>query len=177
MSRVLLSVGDPNGIGPEIAVKAAVALAGEPHLAPVLVADPYVVAPWVQQSELRLREIDAPAVPVADAVDVLAVEALPDGELLPGTVSAEAGAATVAYLRAAVGAVQARIGRAIVACPHSETAVNAAGIPFGGYPGLLGRPGVRAEGPRLPDAGRRWSADRARDPARAAGRRDRSTHS
>ncbi|WP_433272294.1 PdxA family dehydrogenase [Pseudonocardia xinjiangensis] len=137
MSRVLLSVGDPNGIGPEIAVKAAVALAGEPYLAPVLVADPYVVAPWVQQAGRRLREIDAPAVPDADAVDVLPVEALPDGELLPGTVSAEAGAATVAYLRAAVGAVQAGIGRAIVACPHSETAVNAAGIPFDGYPGLL----------------------------------------
>jgi 4-hydroxy-L-threonine phosphate dehydrogenase PdxA len=137
VSRVLLSVGDPNGIGPEIAVKAAVALAGEPHLAPVLVADPYVVAPWVQQSGRRLREIDAPAVPAADAVDVLPVEALPDGELLPGTVSAEAGAATIAYLRAAVGAVQAGIGRAIVACPHSETAVNAAGIPFGGYPGML----------------------------------------
>jgi 4-hydroxythreonine-4-phosphate dehydrogenase len=137
VSRVLLSVGDPNGIGPEIAVKAAVALAGEPHLAPVLVADPYVVAPWVQQSGRRMREIDAPAEPDAGAVDVLAVDALPDGELLPGTVSAEAGAATVAYLRAAVDAVQAGIGRAIVACPHSETAVNAAGIRFDGYPGLL----------------------------------------
>ena len=137
MSRVLLSVGDPNGIGPEIAVKAAVALAGEPDLAPVLVADPYVVAPWVQQSGRRLREVDASAAPDADAVDVLPVEALPDGELLPGTVSAEAGAATVAYLRAAVDAVQAGTGRAIVACPHSETAVNAAGIRFDGYPGLL----------------------------------------
>ena len=28
---------------------------------------------------------------------------------------------------------------AIVACPHSETNVNAAGIPFSGYPGLLAR--------------------------------------
>jgi 4-hydroxy-L-threonine phosphate dehydrogenase PdxA len=28
---------------------------------------------------------------------------------------------------------------AIVACPHSETAVNAAGIPFSGYPSLLAR--------------------------------------
>jgi 4-hydroxythreonine-4-phosphate dehydrogenase len=137
VSRVLLTVGDPNGIGPEIAVKAAVALSDEPHLAPVLVADPYVVAPWVQQSGRRLREVEAPVAPDADAVDVLPVAALPDGELLPGTVSAEAGAATVAYLRAALDAVQAGIGRAIVACPHSETAVNAAGIPFDGYPGML----------------------------------------
>src|SRR6202012_3590172 len=27
----------------------------------------------------------------------------------------------------------------IVACPHSETSVNAAGIPFSGYPSLLAR--------------------------------------
>jgi 4-hydroxythreonine-4-phosphate dehydrogenase len=137
MSRVLISVGDPNGIGPEIAVKAAAALSGEPELAPVLVADPYVVADRVAAAGLRLREIDGPVAPRADVVDVLPVTALPHGALAPGRVSAEAGAATVAYLRAAVAAVRSGIGRAIVACPHSESAVNAAGIPFDGYPGLL----------------------------------------
>jgi 4-hydroxy-L-threonine phosphate dehydrogenase PdxA len=137
VTRVLLTLGDPNGVGPEVAVKAAAALAEEPHLAPVLVGDPYVVAPWAQRSGLRLREVDAALTPLPGTVDVLPVAALPDGELLPGTVSAEAGAATVAYLCAAVDAVHAGIGHAIVACPHSEIAVNAAGIPFDGYPGLL----------------------------------------
>lgn len=135
--RVLLTVGDPNGVGPEIAVKAAAALAGEPEPAPIVVADPYVVQDWAQQVGLRLREVDGPVAPQPGVLDVLPVVALPDGELLPGTVSAEAGAATVAYLRGAVDAVQAGLGRAIVACPHSETAVNAAGIRFDGYPGLL----------------------------------------
>jgi 4-hydroxy-L-threonine phosphate dehydrogenase PdxA len=135
--RVLLTVGDPNGVGPELAVQAAAALDGGSEPAPVLVTDPYVVEAWAVRAGLRLREICGPVAPQPGVVDVLPVAALPDGELLPGTVSAEAGAATVAYLRAAVDAVRAGVGRAIVACPHSEVAVNAAGIPFDGYPGLL----------------------------------------
>jgi 4-hydroxythreonine-4-phosphate dehydrogenase len=137
VSRVLLTVGDPNGVGPELAVKAAATLTTDPDLAPVVVADPYVVETWAARSGLRLRETDGAAAAEPGVLDVLPVTALPEGELLPGTVSAEAGAATVAYLRAAVEAVHAGLGRAIVACPHSETAVNAAGIPFDGYPGLL----------------------------------------
>ena len=50
-----------------------------------------------------------------------------------------AGAATVEYLAAAVALTRAHPVHGIVACPHSETAVNAAGIAFSGYPGLLAR--------------------------------------
>jgi 4-hydroxythreonine-4-phosphate dehydrogenase len=147
MSRVLLCVGDPNGIGPEIAVAAASALAGDPTLAPVLVADRHVIEPWADRRGLRVREIDRPHQACAGALDLLPVTALPTGELRPGQVTAAAGAAAVEYVRAAVAAVDAGIWRAIVACPHSEAAVNAAGIPFRGYPRLLaeltGLPGDR----------------------------------
>ncbi|HEX3550393.1 MAG TPA: 4-hydroxythreonine-4-phosphate dehydrogenase PdxA, partial [Candidatus Elarobacter sp.] len=57
----------------------------------------------------------------------------------PGTVSAAAGAASIAYVEAAVALVRRGAAAAVVACPHSETAVNAAGIPFRGYPSLLAR--------------------------------------
>jgi 4-hydroxythreonine-4-phosphate dehydrogenase len=139
VSRVLLSVGDPNGIGPEIAVKAAATLDGDSSLAPILVADRFVVQDWADRLGLWVREVDGPLAPRAGVLDLLPVGALPAGELLPGLVSAEAGAATVAYLRTCVDAVRRGVGRAIVACPHSETAINAAGIPFDGYPGLLAR--------------------------------------
>ncbi|MHA6796987.1 PdxA family dehydrogenase [Pseudonocardia bannensis] len=135
--RVLLTVGDPNGIGPEVAVKAAAALTDEPDLAPVVVGDHEVVEPHAVRAGLRIRHTDGSAEPRSGVLDLLPVAALPPGEFLPGTVSAEAGAATVAYLAAAVDAAARGRGRAIVACPHSETAVNAAGIPFDGYPGLL----------------------------------------
>ena len=147
MSRVLLCVGDPNGIGPEIAVAAASALAGDPTLAPVLVSDRHVIEPWAERHGLRVREIDQPREAGAGVLDLLPVTALPAGASRPGQVTAAAGAATVEYVRAAVAAVDAGIGRAIVACPHSQAAVHAAGIPFRGYPGLLaelaGLPGDR----------------------------------
>ena len=57
---------------------------------------------------------------------------------------------------------------AIVACPHSETNVNAAGIAFSGYPSLLARLTEHAGGRGVPDAGRRRLAHRPCDPARAA---------
>ena len=44
-----------------------------------------------------------------------------------------------ALSRAAVSSSVRPGAAAIVACPHSETSVNAAGIPFSGYPSLLAR--------------------------------------
>lgn len=38
MMRIAITLGDPNGIGPEIAVKAAARFASDPALRPVLVA-------------------------------------------------------------------------------------------------------------------------------------------
>ena len=51
----------------------------------------------------------------------------------------DAGRATVDYVAAAIRLVNEGHASAIVACPHSETNVNAAGIPFSGYPGLMAR--------------------------------------
>jgi 4-hydroxythreonine-4-phosphate dehydrogenase len=137
VSRVLLCIGDPNGVGPELAVAAVAALDGDLDLAPVLVGDWQAVSHWAEQAGLRVREMARSVAAQPGVLDLLPVDALPDGAWCPGQVSAEAGAATVAYVRAAHAAVQAGLSRAIVACPHSETAVNAAGIRFDGYPGLL----------------------------------------
>ncbi|HEY4439844.1 MAG TPA: 4-hydroxythreonine-4-phosphate dehydrogenase PdxA [Candidatus Elarobacter sp.] len=124
---VALTIGDPNGIGPEIAVKAAAVLAGAWPEPPILVGDQAVIEHYVA--------LHAPRV----LVRIAAVDALPAGAFQPGTTSAAAGAATVAYVEAALELVRAGRASAIVACPHSETAVNAAGIAFSGYPGLLAR--------------------------------------
>jgi len=45
----------------------------------------------------------------------------------------------VDHVAAAIRLVNNGHAAAIVACPHSETSVNAAGIPFSGYPSLLAR--------------------------------------
>lgn len=117
--RIAIAIGDPNGIGPEIAVKAAKKFAGG-GVEPVLVGDEFVI-----------REYGGAGLTIAP------VMALEPAGFLPGKVDKRAGAATVAYVREAVRLAQAGDVAAIVACPQSETAINSAGIPFSGYAGLL----------------------------------------
>ena len=113
--RIALAIGDPNGIGPEIAVKAANRLPIET----VLVGDAFVLGSYSCNS------------PYHD------VKSLPKEAFKPGTLDARAGAATVAYAREAVRLAQAGEVDAVIGCPHSETAINRAGIKFSGYPGLI----------------------------------------
>ena len=134
--RIALAIGDPNGIGPEIAVKAAIAPGVAP---PLLVGDWHVVARYAEKLAPghRLREADGAAPAVEGVIDVFNVEALRESDFAPGRVAPEAGVATVAYVKAAIGLATAGHVAAVVACPHNETAVNAAGIRFTGYPELV----------------------------------------
>ncbi|HUN51648.1 MAG TPA: 4-hydroxythreonine-4-phosphate dehydrogenase PdxA [Candidatus Sulfotelmatobacter sp.] len=122
--RIAIALGDPNGIGPEIAVKAAHHVAADRSVEPLLVGDGFVI----RQTAARLG-LAAPAF-----VDVPLLD--PEG-YSPGRLDSRAGKATVGYVEAAVRLVREGRVEAIVACPHSETAVNRAGIAFSGYPGLV----------------------------------------
>jgi 4-hydroxythreonine-4-phosphate dehydrogenase len=137
---IALTIGDPNGIGPEIAVKAAAKLAREGGPAIVLVGDEFVVRFYMElcAKDLTIHPFDG-AAPGPDHVSLLAVDALPRRAFSPGKPMAAGGRATVDYVAAAMRLVNDGHANAIVACPHSETNVNAAGIPFSGYPSLLAR--------------------------------------
>jgi 4-hydroxy-L-threonine phosphate dehydrogenase PdxA len=135
---IALTIGDPNGIGPEIAVKAAAKLAREGGPGIVLVGDQFVVRHYAElcAKDLVVRPFDgAPA--ESGCLRLLAVEALPSDAFSPGTPLAAGGRATVDYVAAAMRFMNDGHAAAIVACPHSETNVNAAGIRFSGYPSLL----------------------------------------
>lgn len=132
--RILLSIGDPNGVGPEIAAKAVAAM-GE--AAPILIGDRCAVDTVVAAQGLELRTVSGSMPARAGVCDLIDVDALSRGDLHPGKVTAEAGAATIAYATAAVRLAETGGFRGIVAGPHSETAVHRAGIPFAGYPRLL----------------------------------------
>jgi 4-hydroxy-L-threonine phosphate dehydrogenase PdxA len=140
VSTIALTIGDPNGIGPEIAVKAAVQMAREGGPAIVLVGDEYVVRACAERyaGDFAIESFDGSA-PRAGALCVMGVNVLPRAAFNPGVPVAAGGRATVDYLAAAIRLVNQGHASAIVACPHSETNVNAAGIPFSGYPGLLAR--------------------------------------
>lgn len=121
--RIAIAIGDPNGIGPEIAVKAAAARAG--GVEPLLVGDAAVIEHYI-----------ARFAPESD-IPVASVASLAPGAFAPGTLDPRAGRATVDYVSEAVRMAQRGEVAAVIACPMSETAINRAGIAFSGYPGLL----------------------------------------
>src|SRR5215470_1195953 len=137
---IALTIGDPNGIGSEIAVKAAADLRRNEDIRVVLVGDDHVVRHYVDRVGGGASLQRFAGEPASDgAILFHAVDALPAPAFRPGQIDAAAGRATVAYVDAAIGLIRSGLADAIVGCPHNETAVNAAGIPFSGYPGLIAR--------------------------------------
>ncbi|HEX3179669.1 MAG TPA: 4-hydroxythreonine-4-phosphate dehydrogenase PdxA [Beijerinckiaceae bacterium] len=137
---IALAIGDPNGIGPEIAVKAARHFADNLQIEIIIVGDEQVVRFYAQRF--------APDLPIqfcgedtrgARALKLVPVQSLPPDAFMPGKAGAPSGRATVDYVSAAIRLIREGRAASVVACPHSETAVNAAGIRFSGYPGLIAR--------------------------------------
>ncbi len=134
MRRIALSIGDPNGIGPEISLKAAVHFAGQRSgPVPILIGDREVIQHYAAGRPLQ----EDPACWAEGELNLSAVQALPKGTFRPGEVTAEGGSATIAYMREALRLVRTGAADAIVGAPHNETAVARAGIHFSGYPSLL----------------------------------------
>jgi 4-hydroxy-L-threonine phosphate dehydrogenase PdxA len=133
---IALAIGDPNGIGPEIAVKAAAFYSGS-ELRPVLVGSEHVIRCYAARHAPQLALHRFGSADSGAGLSFHDVDALAAADFAPGVISAAAGRATVAYVAAAVELARSERVKAIVGCPHSETAINSAGIPFSGYPGLM----------------------------------------
>lgn len=137
LKKIAVALGDPNGIGPEIAVKAAAHFAGSP-LQPILVGDAYII-----EDQARRYAPDLPLTPLGtedastNGLVFVDANALAKADFKPGAITAEAGRATVAYVTRAVKLAQSGAVDAVIGCPHSETAIHEAGIPFSGYPQLI----------------------------------------
>jgi 4-hydroxythreonine-4-phosphate dehydrogenase len=121
--RIAIALGDPNGIGPEIAVKAAAACSEQVDI--TLVGDAAVL-------EDNLRRYGQGL-----SCATVEVASLAPADYQPGQLSAAAGSATVAYVRRAVALAQSGEVDAVISCPCSETAVNMAGIRFAGFQPLI----------------------------------------
>jgi 4-hydroxythreonine-4-phosphate dehydrogenase/1,2-dihydroxy-3,5-cyclohexadiene-1,4-dicarboxylate dehydrogenase len=128
--RIALSVGDPNGVGPEIVLKALEALRGEDRMRVGVFAPPGVLERAAQATGLQA---------LLPAIDLRVAGELPAQAAVFGQVRAEAGAAAVSAATAAIEACRRGEFDAVVAGPHHETAIAQAGIPFSGYATLLAR--------------------------------------
>jgi 4-hydroxythreonine-4-phosphate dehydrogenase len=116
LPRIAIPTGDPAGIGPEIAVKAALDPAVTAICKPVLFSDRGFVKA---------------------AADVVHVPF--EGKLRVGEVHADHGRHIIACAERAIRAAMAGEFDAVVAAPHTEAAIHAAGIEFDGYPSFVAR--------------------------------------
>ena len=126
--RIALPVGDPNGIGPEIALKTVAAYAGR---------DDVQITLFGPQAVLQRAAVQLGLTALLDASAVVPTEAGTNSAFVPGQVCAEAGAAMIAAASVAITATRRGEFDAVVAAPHHETAVHLAGIAFSGYPSLV----------------------------------------
>ncbi len=73
------------------------------------------------------------------AFDGISVKEIPRREFHVGEIHPEHGRAALDAARAAIEGAMAGEYAAVVAAPHSETAIHAAGIEFDGYPSFVAR--------------------------------------
>jgi 4-hydroxythreonine-4-phosphate dehydrogenase len=143
LPRIAIATGDPAGIGPEIALKAALDKRVTALCRPLLVGDPAVV------------EMHARAAGLAPTLNVVAKAADADWSkgalnlidasegsntaVIFGKVDAAYGRASLASARRAIKAAIAGEVDAVVAAPQTERSIAAAGIAFDGYPSFVAR--------------------------------------
>jgi 4-hydroxythreonine-4-phosphate dehydrogenase len=137
--RLLITMGDVAGVGPEVIARAWPELVALGR--PVVVGDP----DWLTRG-LRLVGSSAKVVavrrpdevaPTIDAVPCLAVPTADLGGVRVGEVSAAAGRAAYDYLVAAIDLALAGAADAIVTCPLHKEGLHAAGVPHPGHTEIL----------------------------------------
>jgi len=144
--RLLITLGDVAGIGPEIIARAWPKLL--PLCRPAVVGDPL----WVRRgleligSPARVRVIGHPAEAEPDA-DMLPCLPASDRDLHavePGRVSAAAGRAAYDFLCRAIDETMAGDADGIVTAPLHKEGLHAAGLPYPGHTEILAeRTGVK----------------------------------
>ena len=133
-----VTVGEPAGIGPEIAIRAAWAL--RQHANCVLVGDAAFLAltaslidPAIRLAALSTQALRNGGLPHF-GVDRIAVIDVPlAAHVVPGVLDAENGRAVLATLDLALEGVKAGWFEAIVTAPLQKSTINQAGVAFSGH--------------------------------------------
>ncbi len=131
--RIAIATGDPGGIGPEISIKAALDPAVRAMCDPVLIGDRAAL-----EEHARLCALST------EKISLLERKQLAPGELRIGEVQAAHGRAALDSAEAAIRGALAGEFDAVIAAPHTEAAIRAAGYAFDGYPSFVARTAGRA---------------------------------
>jgi 4-hydroxy-L-threonine phosphate dehydrogenase PdxA len=141
-ARIAIATGDAAGIGPEIALKAALDPAVERICHPILVSDPDLMRRHAEACGIAADIHVVDRIDDADwtrGVHLLACRRPEAAKLDFGTTSAESGRASLAFASAAIRAAEAGEVDGVVAAPHNQTSIALAGVEFDGYPSFVAR--------------------------------------
>lgn len=143
LPRVAIATGDPAGIGPEVALKAALDPATTAVCRPIVVGDPNVLELQAKAARLAVKfqvvEDAKDARWAGSAVNILATPMPEIADFIFGATGAAFGRASLASARRAIRAALNSEVHAVVAAPQNETSIAAAGIEFDGYPSFVAR--------------------------------------
>jgi 4-hydroxythreonine-4-phosphate dehydrogenase len=138
---IAVTMGDPAGVGPEVAAKALARGEVWDRCRPFVIGDARVMARAARLTNTSLAPRAIADVKEARfdaaAPDVLDLRNADPAVLLPGKVSAVAGRASVDYVEKAVELVQTGQADAITTGPINKAALKAAGVPYIGHTELL----------------------------------------
>jgi 4-hydroxythreonine-4-phosphate dehydrogenase len=141
---VLLTCGDPAGIGPEVAALAWKATAAHDRARLRLVADPEMIATVLATRHgmpaLRITPVPATDRRPSNADELLVIATgEPAGTIVPGQASAAGGRQAAAAVITAFALVRGGAAHAIVTGPLHKEALHAAGYDVPGHTELLAR--------------------------------------
>jgi 4-hydroxythreonine-4-phosphate dehydrogenase len=133
-----VTVGEPAGIGPEIAIRAAWALREQARC--VLVGDAAflsmtasLIDPAIRLSALSTMALRHTGLPHFGPATIPVIDVPLDAHVVPGQLDANNGRAVLATLDLAIEGCQAGWFDAIVTAPLQKSTINDAGIAFSGH--------------------------------------------
>lgn len=139
--RIAITMGDPNGIGPEVTLKAL--LQDErPDIHPLLIGDPALFESTIDHLNLSARILavqswmDADLSAASPEIPVLPIQET-SGSWTAGEATPASGAASMSAVGMAIDLCMQKEADAMVTAPISKEAISMAGLPWPGHTEFL----------------------------------------
>ncbi len=126
--KIAITIGDPGGIGPEVALKAILSSDIAGLCEPVLIGDRVVIEDAVERFKLPFNP---------EYIKLVNVDEIKDREFEKGIPTAAGGRACVAYIKKAVELAMNKSVDAIVTAPISKESLKMAGFKWPGHTEML----------------------------------------
>jgi 4-hydroxythreonine-4-phosphate dehydrogenase len=138
-AKIAITMGDPAGIGPEVAVLAHAREELFSWCRPVVYGDPEILRRAVRVTGASLSVVEEEEEAGPGRIAVAARSSLDPGQVPFGRPSLPGAVAMAAYVRSAAEDVLSGKAAGVVTCPITKEGLKAAGVPFPGHTEFLAR--------------------------------------